>query len=161
MELLHTNECEPLLPRALLVPPLYFTSSVDCSPHFQHNVWTEIAEEILPSAGAIHHQGCPGYEIQAGPYQQWLLSCMLDLMLVYLSPNQLYNVWFIEQRRWYNVLTASLGSWPASLSMIKLHTPSFPNALTDGDASHVCLFSCSLSPTVVILMRVYLYWVAL
>lgn len=48
---------------------------------------------------------------------------MLDLMLVYLSPKQLCNVWFIEQSRWYNMLTTTLGSWPASLSMIMIRCP--------------------------------------
>lgn len=51
----------------LLVPPFYFTSTVDCSLHFQHNVWTKIAEEILPSAGAIHHQGCLAMKYRPGP----------------------------------------------------------------------------------------------
>lgn len=54
-------------PGHLLVPPFYFTSTVDCSLHFQHDVWTEIAEEILPSAGAIHHQGCLAMKYRPGP----------------------------------------------------------------------------------------------
>lgn len=80
----------------------------------------------ITKRGVIHHQGCPGYEMQARPYQQWVLSCMLDLMLLYLSPKWLHNVWFIVQSCWYSVLTTSLGSHSAAPTMVVLHT-SFPH----------------------------------
>lgn len=140
MGLLHTTS-EPLLPPALigalLVPPLFYLHS-GLLPALSTWCLNQDCGRNITKRRAIHHQGCPGYEIQAGPYQQWLLSCMLDLMLVYLSPKQLHNVWFIEQSCWYKMLTTSLGSGPVSLSMIILHTPFFPNALTEGCA--VCFF---------------------
>lgn len=133
-----------------LVPPLFYLHSGLLLPALWTQRLNQDCGRNITKRRAIHHQGCPGYEIQAGPYQQWVLSCMLDLMLVYLSPKQLHDMWFIEQPRWYNKLTTSLGSWPASLSMIMFHTPfSPPNALTEGCA--FCLFVWSLSLTVVML----------
>lgn len=120
---------------SLLVPPL-LTSTLGCSLHFQRNVWAKIVEEILPSTGSSIIGVCSGYEIQAGPYQQWLLSCMLDLMLVYLSHKRLHDVWFIERSCWYNTPTAFLGSRPRC-SMIVLPTSYSPEH-PEEDLHSVC-----------------------
>lgn len=46
---------------------LYFTSTVDCSLHFQHNVWTKIVEEILPSAGPSIIRAAQAMKYRPGP----------------------------------------------------------------------------------------------
>lgn len=102
--------------------------------HFQHNVLTKDCGRNITLHCPIHHRTCPAYEIQVRAYQQWVLSCMLDLTLVYLSPKRLPNVWFIEQSCCYNMLTASLGSlptpsYPLSIIMLPALHP-FPNSLT-------------------------------
>lgn len=130
---------------------LYFTLTLYCSLHIQDNVWTLDCGRNMSERRAIHHQRWPGCEIQPGPYQQWLLSCMLDLMLVYLSPKQLHNVWFIEESGWYYMLTTSLGSWLASLSMIMLHTVS----TVPSQKAVNCLF---VFTNAVIPMKVLLFW---
>lgn len=131
------------LPCTLLVPPLFYLHS-----GLVPALWTQRLNQDcgrnITKRRAIHHQGCPGYEIQAGTDQQWVLSCMLDLMLVYLSPKQLHDMWFIEQPRWYNNLTTSLGSWPASISMIMSHIPRFPSTPSQKD-EHWVFFGPSLS----------------
>lgn len=48
-------------------PHLYFTSTVDCSPALSTLCLNQDCGRNITKRQAIHHQGCPGYEIQAGP----------------------------------------------------------------------------------------------
>lgn len=69
MGLLHTTR-EPLLPQRSKGPSmshLYFTSTVDRSLRFQHNVWTKIVEEILPGAGQSIISAAQAMKYRPGP----------------------------------------------------------------------------------------------
>ncbi len=54
----------------------------------------------MAEAHPIHHKLNLPNEIQDELPQQWVLSCMLDPLLVYLSPELRHNGWFTGQSGW-------------------------------------------------------------
>lgn len=63
---------------------LYFTSTVDCSLHFQHNVWTKIVEEILPSTGPSIIRAAQAMKYRPGPTNnESYLVCWTSCLCIY------------------------------------------------------------------------------
>lgn len=74
----------PLYYEAPSSSQLYPTSTMECSMHFQHNVWTKIVEEILPSAGPSIIRAARAKKYRPGPTNnESYLVCKTSCLCIY------------------------------------------------------------------------------